>query len=70
MNTTYVKQYDKNGELLNPIKGLYKGTRFNRKERRKKLNSDKIKRFQIIPFIDEKLGMLTLKSRCIKHYKD
>lgn len=34
MNTPYVKQYGPSGELLNPIKGLYKQENGNRRGRR------------------------------------
>ena len=34
MNVPYVKQYDKDGNLLNPIKGGFTYKFLNRKERR------------------------------------
>lgn len=35
-NTPYVKEYNKNGEVTNPINGIYKNEFPNRRERRKK----------------------------------
>lgn len=37
-NKPYVKQYDANGNVSNPIKGSYLNKHPNRKERRKHLN--------------------------------
>ena len=36
MNTPYVKKFDKNGQLINPIEGIYKSESQNRSERRRK----------------------------------
>lgn len=38
MNTPYVKKFDKNGQLINPIEEIYKSEFQNRSERRKKLH--------------------------------
>lgn len=37
MNIPYVKKYDENGTLLNPINKVYKSTEPNRRERHSKL---------------------------------
>lgn len=41
MNTPYVKEYDKNGVLKNPIKSAYWSNFENRQQRRKKLQKQR-----------------------------
>ncbi len=36
MNTPYVKQYDENGQVINPIVGIYPSEFDNRRKRREK----------------------------------
>ena len=43
MNQPYVKQFDSNGTLLNPIKGMYLNESPNRKERREIFNKPRFK---------------------------
>ncbi len=40
-NTPYVKQFDENGKVTNPIKGSYLHEFENREERRAKLQKDR-----------------------------
>lgn len=44
MNKPYRKEYDKDGNLLNPIEGAYKTLTLNRKQRRKLYKKINIKR--------------------------
>ena len=77
-NIPYVKVYNENGELTNPINGFYKSgvsKRTNKKERF--MNNSKgiqlvvtktskyYKRLQKITFVDDK-G--TIKNKVIEHY--
>ena len=41
MNTPYVKEYDENGVVLNPIIGSYKTESANRQNRRSHLQKDR-----------------------------
>lgn len=41
INVPYVKEYDSNGILINPIKGLYKNEYKNRKQRRDYLHKNR-----------------------------
>lgn len=41
LNVPYIKQYDKNGSLLNPIKGTLYSSFPNRKERRKTMQKSR-----------------------------
>ena len=68
MNTPYVKQYDKYGILLNPIKGSYINKDSNRHERRFNLQKEKLygARKQFIKCKDKK-GEYTGELRIIKH---
>jgi hypothetical protein len=68
MNTPYVKQFDKNGTLLNPIRGIYKNPFPNRRERRQKVKPMSADRIQIIYCRDKKGGKLTGKIKMIRHY--
>lgn len=43
MNTPYVKEYNENGELLNPIKGKYASSNPNRSNRRLIHKKDRFK---------------------------
>jgi len=41
INIPYVKQYDEEGKLTNPITGMYKTTGMNRKQRRQYMQKNK-----------------------------
>lgn len=77
-NTPYIKKFDDEGKLLNPIKGSYINTLPNRHERRKKpvrfhgesknfhltvIENNKYKRVKQT-IIDKKTG----KKKIIEHY--
>lgn len=67
MNTPYVKQYDDNGNVSNPIEGTYLSKFKNRHERRKKMKEfPHIKQF--VNCRDKQGGELTGEVRMIKHY--
>jgi hypothetical protein len=79
LNVPYVKKYDENGKLLNPIKGIYLSGVSNRRKSKKFrfMNNSKsiplvvnqkskyFKRLQEIVFVN-KLGKL--ERRFIEHY--
>ena len=68
MNIPYIKKYDKNGILINPIRISYINRDINRHNRKLALKNKKFsgKRIQIIKLKDEK-GMYTGSERNIKH---
>lgn len=84
INMPYVKEFDENGQLLNPIKGMFKTQGLNRKMRREKntrfMNNKKsfpitilktrkfIRKIQTIIFYNESEGVY--ETRKILHHLD
>lgn len=68
-NTPYVKRYDENGQVKNPIRGAYINHGINRRGRRQKNKTPKPDRIQTIVCRDPKTGMPTGEIRQIKHYE-